>query len=337
MGKKLDKKILIQALKIAVGTSVAMYIAQAMKLQNATSAGTIALLTIMTTKWETVRLSIARIITFAIAVLLAIFTFSNLIIPWEVFGIYIFFLVLVSEFLGWKNTISVNAVIGTHFVVSRDFSPEFIANEFMLVLIGTAVAFVVNLFSHNRNRQKRLVESIREVEETLQMILKELASYLLKQEMKENVWRDIRDLETKLKKLVVEASEYEGNTFQSHTVYYMEYFEMRLEQCTVLHDLHYELRKIRSRSVQAEMIAKYMLYLVDYVKETNVPADQIRMLEDMVEEMGRQPLPVSQEEMETRVVLYHVLTELETFLIHKRRFVQSLDDKRKRLYWKEKI
>lgn len=221
--------------------------------------------------------------------------------------------------------------------MSRDFSPEFIANEFMLVLIGTAVAFVVNLFSHNRNRQKRLVESIREVEETLQMILKELASYLLKQEMKENVWRDIRDLETKLKKLVVEASEYEGNTFQSHTVYYMEYFEMRLEQCTVLHDLHYELRKIRSRSVQAEMIAKYMLYLVDYVKETNVPADQIRMLEDMVEEMGRQPLPVSQEEMETRVVLYHVLTELETFLIHKRRFVQSLDDKRKRLYWKEKI
>ena len=337
MGKKIDKKILIQALKIAVGTSVAMYIAQAMKLQNATSAGTIALLTIMTTKWETVRLSIARIITFAIAVLLAIFTFSNLIIPWEVFGIYIFFLVLVSEFLGWKNTISVNAVIGTHFVVSRDFSPEFIANEFMLVLIGTAVAFVVNLFSHNRNRQKRLVESIREVEETLQMILKELASYLLKQEMKENVWRDIRDLETKLKKLVVEASEYEGNTFQSHTVYYMEYFEMRLEQCTVLHDLHYELRKIRSRSVQAEMIAKYMLYLVDYVKETNVPADQIRMLEDMVEEMGRQPLPVSQEEMETRVVLYHVLTELETFLIHKRRFVQSLDNKRKRLYWKEKI
>ena len=130
---------------------------------------------------------------------------------------------------------------------------------------------------------------------------------------------------------------YEGNTFRSHTVYYMDYFEMRLEQCNVLHDLHYELRKIRSKSVQAEMIAGYMLYLVDYVKETNIPADQIQKLEDMVEEMGRQPLPVSQEEMETRVVLYHILTELETFLIHKRRFVQALDEKQKRLYWKEKV
>ena len=337
MKQKLDKRIFIQALKIAVGTSAAMYIAQTLNLQNATSAGTIALLTIVTTKWETMRLSIARIITFAIAVLLAVLTCSTLIIPWEVFGIYIFFLVLISEFLGWKSTISVNAVIGTHFLVSREFSSEFIANEFMLVLIGTAVAFVVNLFSHNRNRQKRLVQSIREVEETLQMIFTELASYLLKQEMKEDVWRDIRNLELKLKKLVVDASVYEGNTFRSHTVYYMDYFEMRLEQCNVLHDLHYELRKIRSKSVQAEMIAGYMLYLVDYVKETNIPADQIQKLEDMVEEMGRQPLPVSQEEMETRVVLYHILTELETFLINKRRFVQALDEKQKRLYWKEKV
>lgn len=336
MGQKLDKKIFIHALKIAVGTSAAMYIAQTMNLQNATSAGTIALLTIMTTKWETVRLSIARIMTFAFAVILALFTFSNLIIPWEVFGIYIFFLVLGSEFLGLKSTISVNAVIGMHFVVSRDFSMEFIANEFMLVLIGTAVAFVVNLFSHNRNRQKRLVESICEVEEQLQLILRELASYLMKQEMKEDVWRDIRNLENRLKKLVVEASEYEGNTFQSHTVYYMDYFEMRLEQCTVLHDLHYELKKIRSRSVQAEMVADYMLYLVEHIKETNVPSEQIKVLEDMVEEMGKQPLPASREEMETRVVLYHILTELETFLIHKRRFVQALDDKRKRLYWKER-
>lgn len=336
MGQKLDKKIFIHALKIAVGTSAAMYIAQTMSLQNATSAGTIALLTIMTTKWETVRLSIARIMTFAFAVILALFTFSNLIIPWEVFGIYIFFLVLGSEFLGLKSTISVNAVIGMHFVVSRDFSMEFIANEFMLVLIGTAVAFVVNLFSHNRNRQKRLVESICEVEEQLQLILRELASYLMKQEMKEDVWRDIRNLENRLKKLVVEASEYEGNTFQSHTVYYMDYFEMRLEQCTVLHDLHYELKKIRSRSVQAEMVADYMLYLVEHIKETNVPSEQIKVLEDMVEEMGKQPLPASREEMETRVVLYHILTELETFLIHKRRFVQALDDKRKRLYWKER-
>ncbi len=336
MENKINNKILVHALKIAIGSSAAMLIAQALHLQNATSAGTITLLTIMTTRWETIRLSIARIVTFAVAVLLALLTFSNGYSQWEIYGIYIFLLVVISEWLGWKSTISVNAVIGAHFLVARDFSREFIVNEFLLVLIGTVVAFVMNLFSYNKRRRKKLVFSIEQVEKELQMILKELASYLMKREMKEDVWKDIKELEAKLKRLVVDASEYEGNTFHSHTGYYMDYFEMRLEQCNVLHDLHYELQKIRSHSVQAEMVADYMLYLVEYVTETNSPAEQIERLEHMVDEMKEQPLPQTRDEFETRAILYHILTELEAFLIHKRRFVQSLDERQRRLYWKEK-
>lgn len=336
MQNKLNNKILVHALKIAIGSSAAMLIAQALQLQNATSAGTIALLTIVTTKWETLRLSVARLVTFAVAVLLAVLTFSNGYSQWEIYGIYLFLLVVISEWMGWKSTISVNAVIGAHFLVSRDFSREYIINEFLLVLIGTVVAFVTNLFSYNKRHRKKLVVSIEQVEKELQMILKELASYLMKQEMKEDVWKDIKVLETKLKKLVVDASEYEGNTFHSHTGYYMNYFEMRLEQCNVLHDLHYELQKLRSHSTQAEMIADYMLYLVNYVVETNSPMEQIEKLEHMVEEIKVQPLPVTREEFETRAILYHILAELEAFLIHKRRFVQALDEKQRRLYWKEK-
>ena len=175
--KKIDRKMLIIALKIAIGTSAAMFIAQALHLQNAGSAGTIALLTIVTTKWETVRLTVARMVTFAIAVLLVLFIFVNIHIDWVAFGLYMFFVVLACEMLGWKSTISVNSVIGAHFMIAQDFSPQFIANEFMLVLIGTVVAFVVNMFSHNKNRQKKLVANITYVESQLQMILKELATF----------------------------------------------------------------------------------------------------------------------------------------------------------------
>ena len=332
--KKIDKKMLVLAIKIAVGTSVAMFIAQMLNLQNAGSAGTIALLTIVTTKWETVRLTFARIVTFAISVLLVMLIFSSFSIPWLGFGVYIFFVVLICEFLGWKSTISVNSVIGTHFLVAQDFSPEFVANEFLLVLIGTVVAFAVNLFSHNKNRQKKLVANISYVESQLQMIFRELAAYLLQQK-KVDVWDDIRNLEARLKNLVVDAYEYEGNTFRTHTGYYMSYFEMRLEQCNVLHDLHYELKKIRSHTIQAEQVAEYMLYLVDYVHEMNSPEEQIKYLEVMVEDMQNQPLPVTRDEFETRAILYHILTELEAFLVHKKRFVNALDDKQRKLYWKE--
>ena len=75
---------------------------------------------------------------------------------------------------------------------------------------------------------------------------------------------------------------------------------------------------------------------MDYVKETNSPEEQIMYLEAFVEDMQNQPLPKSRDEFETRAVLYHILQELEAFLVHKRRFVNALDEKQRKLYWKEK-
>ena len=71
MQKARFQKNLLLALKIAVGSSVAIYIAELLKLDFASSAGSIALLTLVTTKWGTVKLSVARILTFGFTVLIA--------------------------------------------------------------------------------------------------------------------------------------------------------------------------------------------------------------------------------------------------------------------------
>ena len=49
------KKTLISALKISVGSCLAIYIAASLNLEFATSAGSITLLTILTTKWDTLK------------------------------------------------------------------------------------------------------------------------------------------------------------------------------------------------------------------------------------------------------------------------------------------
>lgn len=59
------RRALLQSLKIAVGSSAAIFFAEQLHLQNAVSAGTIALLTIAATKWETLKLSLLRIVTFS--------------------------------------------------------------------------------------------------------------------------------------------------------------------------------------------------------------------------------------------------------------------------------
>ena len=107
--KKEWKKIVIQTGKIAVGSSAAIYIAQTLGLENAASAGTITLLTIVTTKRETLKLSAYRLITFAVSVLLAAMTIGCLESVWIAYAVYIFAVIFICQMFGWQATISVNS------------------------------------------------------------------------------------------------------------------------------------------------------------------------------------------------------------------------------------
>ena len=98
--------------------------------------------------------------------------------PWLAYGIYVFLIVAVSHSLGWSATISVNAVIGTHFLMTRDFSPEFIRNELFLVMIGITIAIVLNLFYDYEGQRQDLIRYMSETENQLQILLCELAAYL---------------------------------------------------------------------------------------------------------------------------------------------------------------
>lgn len=377
------RKMLLLAAKIAVGSSAAIYIAQLLGLEYAISAGTITLLTLMTTKWETVKLSVFRLVTFVVTILLAWAAFSHIKSTWIGYGVFIFCVVLFAELMGWRATISVNSVVGAHLLTRQDWGMPFVENELLLVLIGVVIAFLLNLFQNNDRNEKDIIANMRYTEKQLQEILCRFGDYLSQEEVQKtaeagtgqtakaaeagtgqtaragtaqeqagqgssknstqprsgsssgNLWDDIIRLEKELQDFILEAYEYQENTFHSHPAYYIDYFEMRLDQCHVLHNLHYEVKKIRYIPKQAKVVAGYMLYLADYVVERNVPSAQIEKLEGIFQDMKKEELPRSREEFENRAILYHILMDMEEFLVYKQRFVKSLDERQKKLYWKE--
>ena len=335
--KKRLKNLLLQAAKIGAGSSAAIYVASLLNLQFQASAGTIALLTLMTTKWETLKLSAYRLLTFAICVLLAGVTFMHIGSSWIAYGIYIFIMVVFSEWMGWKATISVNSVIGAHFMQTHDFSPEFILNELMLVVIGITIAIILNLFYLNQSNKKEMIKDMRYTEEKLQAILKEMSSYLHKERMHGtiSVWDEIDALERKLQEFIGDAHQYQDNTFVSHPQYYIDYFEMRHQQLGILHSLHHEMKRIRMVPDQANIVADYMLYLADFVVEVNAPDAQIEELHKLFEGFRRDELPKDREEFESRAILYHILMDIEDFLMFKKRFVDELDEHQLKRYWKQ--
>ena len=316
------KKTLLLAVKIGIGSSIAIIIAQMLHLEYAASAGTVTLLTLMTSKWDTLKLSVSRFITFALTILMGWGIFSLLHSVWETYGILLMLVVFIAETLGWRATISVNSVVAAHLVTSQDFSIAAIRNEFLLVLIGVVIAIALNLFHANSSHRKQIIADMRDTERKLQIILRELAAYLSSRDMRENVWDDICALEEEILEHVRSASEYQDNTFHSHPEYYISYFEMRYEQCRILHRLHDLLVKILSMPKQAKVISEYLYYLADYVIEKNAPDRQIERLNEIFADMKGEELPKSREEFENRAMLYHVLMDIQDFLGCKAEFVK---------------
>ena len=317
------KRALLLAGKIAIGSSLAIYTAEFLHLQFSSSAGIVTLLTVVTTKKGTLQLSAARIATFLMAAVIAAATFLLIQSEWLAYGLFAFLVALLSEILGWRATISTNAVIGTHFLMNKDFSPEFFLNEFLLVAIGIIFAFFLNMFHDNRGEKRNFAKKIHQLEGKMQELLVEIAKYLSNQPSRKGLWRELSSLERQLQMCMEDAYEYEENTYGEDSTYYARYFEMRLNQCRILHNLQNEMQKIKNMPVQAEVVAEYIRYLSQYVTELNEPTMQFQYLEDIFRKMKDEPLPVSRAEFESRAVLYHILMDLEDFLLEKKRFIHN--------------
>ena len=333
---KLGKIVLLSA-KIGIGASVAIYIAELLNLQYATSAGIITLLTLTTTRWGTFRLSLQRLLTYVVSVGICWIIFSIIPSMWIEYGIFLFLVVLMTEWLGWRSTLSVNAVIGTHFLTTQDFSLGFAINEFLLVVIGITIAIILNLFHINSTHENGIIKSMRHVEHEMKKILEEVSGYLIQQSTGDHAWDDVVRLEKELEEYVELASEYHHNTFQTHQDYYVAYFEMRMKQCGALHNLHSEMRRMRQMPKQAHIVADFIKNISQYVTEMNDPKKQIEELENTLEHLRNEPLPETHEEFENRAELYHVLMDLEEFLLYKKRFVEEIDETQFRVYWKQEI
>ncbi len=328
------KKILILAFKIGLGGSFAYFVAEKiLHLQFAASAGTITLLTLQTTKWDTVKLSLRRMITFFMTYVTCFLLYHIIGVSWFDYGIYLLMMVFFCEWLGWRNAVSVNAVIGAHFLSTYDFSFPFMINELLLVVLGITIALVLNMFNNYNTQESSIIKSMRHVENEMKKILLELASYLKNQSMGDNVWDSIRTLEDKLDDYSEIAHEYQNNTFVSHPEYYINYFSMRKQQCGVLHNLHAEMIRLRNLPKQANTVANYITILTEYITEMNDPTKQMKELELLLEDMKEQPLPENRDEFENRALLYHILRDLEDFLLFKRRFIEGIDEEQFKIYW----
>ncbi|MDE6960446.1 MAG: hypothetical protein K2P27_06250, partial [Lachnospiraceae bacterium] len=190
MGFRKHRRMILKGLKIAVGGCLAIAVAELFHLQYAASAGIITLLTVQDTRKGTIQLAKDRLLSFLLSTFLIFLCFHAADhLGWVRYGVYIFLMVITSYYFEWQNAISVNAVMGTHYLMSWNCSLAFALNELSLVIIGTGVALVMNW--KMPSRLKEIQDGMQKIEDAMQQVLLELSWYLSGGKEEDQVWFDL--------------------------------------------------------------------------------------------------------------------------------------------------
>ena len=88
----------------------------------------------------------------------------------------------------------------------------------------------------------------------------------------------------------------------------------------IRNNLQNEMRKLKTIPRQAKIVVEYIRYMYQYVAELNEPELQLERLDEIFQQMEEEPLPT---EFESRALLYHILMDLEEFLLEKQQFLEK--------------
>lgn len=171
---------MLKMVKIAVGSAVAILLADLLGLNYSTSAGIITLLTIQDTSRETITISAKRICAFLVATVLSCLIFH--LFGYHVFsyGIFLFLFIAVCAPLRLGNAVSTNAVLATHYLLEQKMALPQIGNETLLLLIGAGIGTLLNLYMPGKGKEIRMIQY--RLEEDLRAVLLRMSEYIGKED-----------------------------------------------------------------------------------------------------------------------------------------------------------
>ena len=315
---------MVNTIKIAGAAMIAIFIAVAMKVEFAVSAGVVAMLTIQPTKKETIKIALGRFVAFITALLIAYGSFTLFGYGMEAFMIYLVLFVLVCQIFRWYSAMAMNSVLISHFLTFGVMNGETLRNEIILFCIGVGVGIIANLHLHkNVNDMERLKE---ETDAQIKKILSRMSQRILDRDISDYNGDCFLILGNSIRRAKNVAEENFNNQFGSKDVYDREYIAMREKQCEVLYEMYKNVRTIETTPITAGKISAFLSRMAEVYHKNNTGKELLEQFEELDEGMKHQPLPVERKEFEDRAKLYGLLRHIEEFIKLKIEFAEKFED-----------
>jgi len=320
------KRIIVNTMKISAAAILAIALATSMNLDYAISAGTVAILTILPTKRETIKTAFGRLLAFICALIIAFVCYG--LLGYTLWGFYVFLslYVLVCQMAGWYSSMAINSVLISHFLTAGSMDLHALFNEGRIFLIGMSIGVIANL--HLRKNVNYIEELKESTDNQIKMILNRIAERVLDKD----ALQDSRDCFVELKDSIRKAKNVAdmnyNNQLRGRDDYDIEYIRMRDRQCQVLYEMYKNVHQIHTTPITAEKIASFLREMSVTYHKTNTGEELLEHFREMDESMKSKPLPTERVEFEDRARLFNLLRHIEEFILIKVEFAEKFNTRR---------
>lgn len=313
-----------RTIKTAIGAAIAMIIAEALGLKYGTAAGVIVILSVQSTRRQSIVIALQRMGACILALFLSTILFNFFGYSPLIFAVFLLAFITTAAKFKLNEGIVVSSVLVTHLLVEQTTATSLIINELLLMLIGVTIALLFNLYMPSiekkiKEDQEYIEDYIREILQHMSIALRELSVSIKEEELFGN-------LEERLQLGIKRAYRNLNNTIFSDSSYYVKYMEMRFQQLNALKNMRRHFERFSIGYKQTEMIADFTSRLADSIHEQNTAEGLLKSLQALRESFAVMELPKTREEFENRAMLYQFLNDLEQFLLIKNQFKKYLNE-----------
>ncbi|MDR1567864.1 MAG: aromatic acid exporter family protein [Streptococcaceae bacterium] len=314
-------KLGMRTIKTVISATFALLIANLLHLEFAPTAAIIAILSVSSTKKSTLKISISRVVSLSVALLMATILFNTLGHHAVVFGLYLLLFIPLSMELQVEEGIVVSSVLITHLLLSPQITGQLIVNEYLLMITGAGLATLINVYMPDVTRV------LRHNQEILDSRIRNLSMGIVTS-VRNNRRLDLQRVEVReLLEFTADNIEksrqaMENRIFSSEH-FYFDYFRMRQMQLVIFQEILQELHELTIQPEFFSGLAKLFLALAKTFDKDNDAQHLSIMVSEVFEEYRQMPLPKTREEFELRARLYRILQLIETLIDIKRDFVEN--------------
>ncbi len=304
--------------KTALGSAVAIFIAQSVGVHFYSSAGTLTILCIQTTKKRSLDTALRRFSACVLIILFCIFFFYIFGYTPLAIGILLLFFIPSLVKLKIQEGVISSAVIMLHLYGLKKITVPIIVDELTVIVIGIGVALLCNLYMPSlddqiKNFKVQIDSKFCFIFEKISIYLKEPANKCFLEEYDETV------------KLLQEAKrisklEIDNHYFKSSNDEDYEYFLLRERQLEIIHRIIDTVCDIKVSNEQSHILSKFFNDLSFSINPIISGVICLHQLEEIYHMFRAMPLPQTSDDFETRAAVLTIINEMESFLIMKSKF-----------------